>query len=651
MRPAPCGTWSSPVSAAVVASGSLRLSEVQLDGDETYWLEGRPLEGGRSVLVRRSPDGAIADVTPPGSNVRTAVHEYGGGSYVVHAGAVCYSEFADGRLYRLVAGGSPEPLTPARAWRHADLAVDPERQRLVCVREDHTAPGDAVTTLVGIALDGSGRESVLASGYDFYAAPRVSPDGRRLCWLAWRHPQMPWDGTELWVAEFDASGQPVAPLLVAGGPSESVYQPGWDPTGTLLFVSDRSGWWRPCRWRDGLVETVPGTDVPGVEFGRPQWQFGTATWACAGPASLVLAHTQDGLWRLGALEAGAPALRDLAPDLQPSEWLAADARRVVCVASSPRALPAVVEVSLGTGHVSVLRQGNASPLDPEAVSVAVPIEFPTDGGRTAHAFHYPPRSATCAVPEGERPPLIVIGHGGPTAAASAGLSLAVQFWTSRGFAVADVNYSGSSGYGRAYRERLRGAWGVADVADLVAVARHLVAEGLVDPARLIIRGGSAGGYTALAALTFRPGTFQAAASYFGVSDLEALAQDTHKFESRYLDGLVGPWPAAQETYRARSPIHAVDRLSCALIVFQGQDDRVVPPSQSARMVEAVRARGFPVAYLLFEGEQHGFRRAETIQQCLESELGFYGAVFGFLPAGDLAPVPIDNRPGAENGDS
>jgi dipeptidyl aminopeptidase/acylaminoacyl peptidase len=658
----PYGTWPSPISAQTLAAQGLRLSGVSVSGDDIYWIEGRPAEGGRNVLVRLAADGRRLDLTPAGFNVRTRVHEYGGGAYLVDGATVYFSNFADQRVYRIDIDGAhqPEALTPEGSWCYADFAMDPARRRLVCVREDHTVEGrEAVTTLVSIALPAEGRAGatgaatfdgavhLLADGYDFYSTPRVRPDGRWLSWICWRHPRMPWDGTELWVGAIAPDGSLTGSRRVAGGDRESIYQPGWSPDGGLYFASDRDDWWRLYRVADpsgDAVEPVLADPPAEAEFGRPQWIFGTATWAFATPDRLVVSYTTRGQWRLGVIDVNARTLRDVPTSLEPDEWLAATATHAVLVAGSPTRADAVMRIDLNTGAETELCASSTLTLDAAALSVPEPVEFPTGGGLTAHAFYYPPRSAACTAPVGERPPLIVIGHGGPIAAAQSTLDLKIQYWTSRGFAVADVNYGGSTGYGRAYRERLNGQWGIVDVADLINAAQYLVREGKADPDRLIIRGGSAGGYTVLVALTMHPEVFKAGASYYGISDLEVLASDSHKFESRCLDILVGPYPAERDTYRARSPIYFVDRLECALILLQGLEDKVVPPNQSEMMAEAARAKGCPVAYLAFEGEQHGFRRAETIIRSQEAELYFYGAVFGFTPADVLEPVPIDNLP-------
>jgi dienelactone hydrolase len=628
------GTWKSPIAAQAVAAATLRLGGVALDGEDIYWIEGRPEDNGHNVIVKRSPDGRIADVTPAGTNVRTRVHEYGGGAYAVAHGIVYYAEFADQRLYRLTPGGTPEPLTPPGDWFYADCSIDPSRRRIVCVREDHTAPErEAVTTLVSLPLAAPpSAGEVIVSGHDFYSTPRFSPDGSRLSWLAWRHPNMPWDGTELWVADVSGDGTLDQPRHVAGGEADAIFQPGWSPDGTLYFVSDSTGWWNLYRVRNNRVELVLAMEA---DFGRPQWQLGMSTWAFAGASRLAVNYQQRGRWRLATIDVQTGTCTPVCTNLEPGENISATGSHAVFAGGTATAPDAVVRVDLDTGTAETFRAASDLVIDDGYLSTPEAIEFPTEGGLTAHAFYYAPRNRDFAGAPDERPPLIVISHGGPTASTSARLNWEVQYWTSRGFAVVDVNYGGSSGYGRAYRRRLNGQWGVVDVADSVNAAKYLAARGQADPDRLAIRGRSAGGYTTLAALTFCQGVFKAGASYYGISDLEAMARDTHKFESRYLDSLIGPYPAEREIYRARSPIHFVDRLSCPVIFFQGLEDRVVPPAQSRIMADALRAKGLPVAILTFEGEQHGFRKRDTIVRCLEAELDFYGAAFGFEPADRL----------------
>ena len=631
----PYGTWPSPITPALVAAQGLRLGAVLVDGDDIYWTEGRALESGRSVLVRRTADGRIEDVTPSPFNVRTRVHEYGGGAYVVSGGVIFFSNFSDQRIYCADSRTPAYAVTPEGAWFYADAVIDAARRRLICVREDHGSMGrgpqsdpanhaEPTNTLVSIPLDGPpSAGDVLVSGDDFYSTPRLSPGGSQLAWISWRHPRMPWDGTELWVADIAADGSLANRRLVAGGETESIYQPGWSPAGELYFVSDRDGWWRLYRSDRSDVRGVLSESPADAEFGQPQWIFGTSTWAFAGPSRMVVSYTRRGRWHLATIDVESGTLTDLPTDLAPHDWLVATPTHAVTVAGTSSSPDAVVRIALADGAVETLRRCSSHDVPRGCVSVPETIEFPTGDGLAAHAFYYPPRLEGHQAPAGDLPPLIVVSHGGPTTATSATFDLKLQYWTSRGFAVVDVNYGGSSGYGRDYRRRLNWQWGIVDVEDCVNAARYLASAGKADPRRLVIRGGSAGGYTTLAALTFHPGVFAAGASYYGISDIEVLARDTHKFESRYLDTLVGPYPAAADVYKARSPIHFVDDLACPLILFQGLEDKVVPPNQSQMMADAVRAKGLRVDYLTFEGEQHGFRKAETIVRCLEAELAFY----------------------------
>jgi dipeptidyl aminopeptidase/acylaminoacyl peptidase len=647
---APFGSWPSPISAELVAAGGVSLDEVRVAGSAVCWVEGRPLEGGRQVVCRAEQGGPVEELVPGGFNARTRVHEYGGGAYALDGATLYFSNFADQRLYRLDPGaGRPRPITPEppspAAHRYADTQPTPDGRRLVCVRERHQ-DGHVHNELVALAADGQGEPVVLAAGRDFYASPRVSPDGRRLAWLEWDHPNMPWDGTELRLAELGGDGLAGDPVTVAGGPEESVFQPEWSPDGVLHLVSDASGWWNLYRAGPGGLEALAPAEE---EFGHPQWVFGMSTYAFLPGGRIACVHGRGPMQRLGVLEPDAEGARG-APGYTLADLelpftafhpphLRAVGDRLACIAGSPTRARAVVVIDPAAGAVEVLRSSEDEPLDPGYLTVPEPIEFPTSGGRTAHALYYPPANRDHEGPAGERPPLVVASHGGPTSGVGSDLRVSYQFFTSRGIAVVDVDYGGSTGYGRAYRKRLEGEWGVVDVDDCVAAARHLARRGDVDPARLAIRGGSAGGYTTLCALTFRD-DFAAGASYYGVADVAALARDTHKFESRYLDRLIGPWPEAEERYRERSPIHFTDRLSCPVVLLQGLEDEVVPPAQAEMMAAALDAKGIPHAYLLFPGEQHGFRQAAHIRRALEAELYFYSRVLGFELADPVAPIPI-----------
>jgi len=640
---APYGAWKSPITSDLVVADAVRLGEVQLDGEALCWIEVRPQEGGRNVVVRRTPDGHTADVTPPGFNARTRVHEYGGASYVVDQGTVYFSNFEDQRLYRQDPGSAPRPVTPELALRYADGIIDQRRNRIIAVREDHRqSDQQAVTTIVAIDVAGGAQQQVLVSGNDFYSNPRLSPDGRQLAWLTWNHPNMPWDGTELRVAYLDAEGRLGPAERVAGGETESIFQPEWSPGGTLYFVSDRTGWWNLYRWQDPGVEPVTRLEA---ELGVPQWVFGMSTYAFESANRVVCRIIERGRQRLALVDTGtremAPVETRLEEFGQFGTYLRAAPGMAVVIAGSATQLPAMVRIDLRSGEAEVLRRSSPITIDPGYVSGGEAIEFPTTGGLTAHAFFYPPVNRDFRAPDGERPPLLVHIHGGPTAMVGRTMDLELQYWTSRGVAALDVNYGGSSGYGRAYRERLNGQWGVVDVDDAVSAARYLVAEGLVDGKRLAITGGSAGGYTVLCALAFRD-AFTAGASHFGISDLEVFVGDTHKFELRYMDRLVGPYPERRDLYRQRSAIHYIDRFSAPVILFQGLEDKIVPPNQAELIVAALRQKGLPVAYVPFEGEQHGFRRVENIKRAIEGEFYFYSRIFGFKPADQLEPVQIDN---------
>jgi dipeptidyl aminopeptidase/acylaminoacyl peptidase len=633
---APYGAWKSPITSDLIVSGTIGLGRIVLDGDDTYWTEMRPAERGRYVIVRRTASGQISDITPSPFSARTRVHEYGGGSYSVLHGVVYFSNFADQRLYRLEPGAEPHPTTPELDLRYADMIFDRHHHRLICVREDHTATDrEAVNAIVAL---GHGEARVLAGGYDFYSSPRLSPDGRFLAWLSWRHPNMPWDGTELWTAEIAEDGALHDQRLIAGGENESIFQPEWSPDGMLVFVSDRTGWWNLYRSRDGSVEPLCPMEA---EFGLPQWAFGMRTYGFASPSRAICIYIKQGIAYLGDLDIPSGNLKSIETAFSDIAGIQVSADRAVFVGASPTGMSAIVSLDLATFKTEVLRRASELVIDPGYISPPQAIEFPTTNGLTAHAFFYAPRNRDFVAPDGERPPLLVMSHGGPTAATSPALSLGIQYWTSRGIGVLDVNYGGSTGYGRAYRERLNGQWGVVDVDDCANGALYLAKQGLIDGNRLAITGGSAGGYTTLCALTFRD-VFKAGASHFGVSDLEALSIDTHKFESRYSDRLVGPFPEARELYRERSPIHFTDRLSAPVIFFQGLEDKIVPPNQAEMMVEALRAKGLPVAYVAFEGEQHGFRQAAHIKRALDGEFYFYSRVFGFDPADAIEPVAIEN---------
>lgn len=640
---APYGSWKSPITSDLIVSETIGLGAISIDREDIYWIEVRFAEAGRYVLVRCTPDGKSEEVTPDPYNVRTRVHEYGGGSYIVSEGIIFFSNFYDQRVYQMKPGQEPRPITPAEDLRYADFILDSSKGRLICVREDHTV-GDreAVNTIVSLNINPANPAhnpgEILVSGNDFYAFPRLSPDGRTLAWTTWNHPNMPWDGTELWVAEISSNGSLAKPQRVAGGPEESIFQPSWSPDGVLYYVSDRTGWWNLHCWQDGHQEILVEMQA---EFGVPQWLFGSSTYGFVSTERLVVAYVQRGNSHLATIDLKSKALTDIPCPYTDIWGVRVAGNRVLFTGGSPLESTSIIFLDLKSRAFQILRRSSQLSVDPGYLSIPQEIEFPTEGGLSAFGFFYAPKNREFKSPPGELPPLLVMSHGGPTGSTSSLLDLGIQYWTSRGIAVLDVNYGGSTGYGRAYRKRLEGQWGVVDVDDCVNGARYLVQHGLVDGERLAITGGSAGGYTTLCALTFRD-VFKAGASHFGIGDLVTFVQDTHKFESRYLDRLVGPYPEQEALYKARSSIYHTDQLSCPMILFQGLEDKIVPPNQSESMYAAVKAKGLPVAYLAFEGEQHGFRRAENIKRALDGELYFYSRIFGFDMTDPIEPVEIDN---------
>ncbi|HEX4377559.1 MAG TPA: prolyl oligopeptidase family serine peptidase [Steroidobacteraceae bacterium] len=652
---APYGSWASPLSAEAVGAARVHLGDLRSAGRTLYWTQSVPSAGGISAVFARYDDTPAKMVTPQGVNVRTRVHEYGGAPYAVLDDIIYYSQFADQRLYALSAGEAPKALTPS-GYRFADCTAANDRAgpaSLICVREDHTTSGNVRNAVVRLPLagddardggggggggEGEGEGEVLYGESDFVASPRISPDGHQLAFVAWNHPNMPWDGTELKVASIGERGIE-APVTVAGGATQSVVDPQWDADGTLYFISDRSGYWNLYAWNGTGVRAVWARDA---DFATPQWSLGQTHYALSGDGRALVCFGEGGIQRLAVVDLRRGTGRVLAsPYVEYAGFARLDVNQVAVIAGAAQAPSTIVSIDITQGTSRTLHESSAAPLAPERVSVAVPMEFVSAHERKAHAFYYGPLNPDFRAPPGTLPPLLTLVHGGPTGQASPAYSSRIQFWTSRGFAVVDVNYGGSSGFGRAYRQQLNGQWGVVDVEDVIAAARFLVTTGRADPAHTAISGGSAGGYTVLAALSSSD-AFKAGADYYGVSDMTVLARDTHKFESRYLDTLIGPLPQAQSIYDSRSPLNHLDGFKAPLIVFQGEDDPVVPPNQSALIVEALRSRGIPLAYLLFPGEAHGFRKPETIVRSLECELSFYGQVFGFTPADTLPLLSIEN---------
>ncbi len=640
----PYGTWTSPISAADVAAGSTRAGQIIVSDGIVYWSESRPKEAGRVAIMRRLKNGEVAEATPSDFNCRTRVHEYGGGAFFADGTTLYASNYADQRLYKIELGADPVSITPESeipaGLRYADGRLSPDRSRITCVRELHDADGAVVNDLVVLSPNGESEPKVIASGRDFYAAPRPSSDGSRLAWLEWDQPNMPWDGTELWVAAIESDGTLQKPEMIAGGVEESIFQPEWGPADTLHFVSDQSGWWNIYRWKEGESQSLAPMEA---EFGWPMWIFGLSQYVFLADGQIACIYSHDGLDTLAVVQGQELRPLDLELTAFRPRSLHYDPSldRLIFVGGNPDIPARAYAFAVDSGELEPLSHA-AEDLPNEAdISHASPITFPTAGGHEAHGFYYAPRNSKFTGPEGELPPLVVVSHGGPTSQTDSEFSLARQYMTSRGFAVVDVNYRGSTGYGRAYRRLLNGEWGVADVEDCIFATRYLADRGKVDGDRLIIRGGSAGGYTTLCALVFHD-VFALGASYYGIADVEALALDTHKFEARYLDSMIGPYPEQIERYRERSPIHFVDQISSPLILLQGLEDKVVPPAQAELMVAALEKKGLPYAYLEFEGEAHGFRDSENIKRALEAEMYFYSKVFGFELGEVVEPVPIKN---------
>ncbi len=630
---APFGSWESPITTDLITKGAVGLGGIALDGDDLYWLEQRPWEKGRSVLVRQCGDGAPVDLTPAPLTVRSRAHEYGGGAFAVCDGQVWFSDGGDDGVRHIAVNGTIDVVYREAGARYADFAVDLARERLICVEEKIVEDNEPENCLVALDFDGS--RQVIAAGADFYAAPKLSPNGDRLAWVEWAHPNMPWDGTRCREALINPDGTVLTIAEIAGGKDESIFQPEYAPDGTLYYVSDASGYWNLYR----AGEEPAHFNVP-AEFGLPHWQFGMRTYAFLDETRAIVAFARDGDWQLGLFDLSAPTLTPLETGWCRFDGLVADGGKIAFLGQRAGAPAAAVMLDLDQREERIVKLSTDLRPREDDVSLARKVSFESRGGRVSHGFYYPPANAAFSGLERERPPLIVKGHGGPTGQTSPGYSLKIQFWTSRGFAVLDVDYGGSTGYGRDYRKSLDGQWGIVDVEDCVAGAEWAAREGLADPDRLAISGGSAGGFTVLSALAFHD-TFKAGCSSYGIGDLEALAADTHKFESRYLDGLIGPYPQSKDVYRARSPLHHADGLDCPVLFLQGVEDKVVPPNQAEAMHGKLREKGIPTAMVLFEGEGHGFRQAGNIQAALEAELSFYGQVFGFEPADIETPITID----------
>ncbi len=656
---APYGSWKSPVDSATIASGTLRLSQPQFDGEDLYWIEGRPTDGGKQALVRRDKNGLVTDVSPKGFNVRSTVNEYGGAPYLVRDKKIFCSNYSDQVVYQINPDSTAPvderriPLTPEGEFYFADFEYDRKRNRLLLVTEDHSDPTkQPVTTINCVSIAEPGAKStkqrmeVLVSGNDFYSNPRVSPDGTLLAWISWDHPNMPWDGTALWMAEIGEDGTLSKHRKIAGADDESVVQPVWAPSGDLLFISDRLGWWNIYSLPNPKKNLNPIALLDkNADCAQPQWVFGMCNYCFLNDTTLAATCFEKGSWNLVTITIDATYRKKLAETIETPltdiSYLTTNGGKLAMIGGSPMMDEAIFEVDTQTWSTSVVKSTTSSTIDTGYISVAQAVEFPSERNLLANAYFYPPTNKDFVAPEGELPPLLLHVHGGPTAAASNTLDASVQYWTSRGFAFMDVNYAGSSNYGRQYRQRLTLNWGLVDLEDCQNAAKFAATNGWVDPKRMMITGGSAGGFTSLCALTFSD-VFATGASHYGISNLETLVADTHKFESRYLDRIVGPYPEYKQVYQNRSPINNLDKVARPIIFFQGLEDKVVPPPQTEAMVQALRKKKIPFCYISYEGEQHGFRIAKNIKRTLDAEYLFYTRILGITPCEDLEEIEIEN---------
>ena len=635
----PFGSWHSPLSAKQLAAAAVAFGQVRCTADTVYWTEMRPDEQGRNAFMR-CHTGHAPEECLPGFNVRSRVHEYGGGAFAVDRDIWVVNNDSDHGVYVIEGDKPPRQIASSNPdRRYTDFVIDQIRNRIICVCEDHGSgniyPNNRLVVLEIHKPDGEG---VLVSGADFYASAALSPDGSQLAWLSWNFPNMPWDGTDLWLADIDADGALTNTKKIAGGAMESIFQPQWSPGGELFFVSDRSGWWNIYCYRTDKDVAVY---TKNAEFGLPQWVFGMSTYGFIGASRLFCSYTEDGKWYLDTVDLKTKEVSHIDSAYTDISNISTCHDSLYFIGASSVLGAAICRYELMSKKFTNIYCPAASTLDQTSISVAQAVQYPTADGSMVHAFYYPPCNSNYTGPRDALPPLLVKSHGGPTAATSSKLNNKIQFWTSRGFAVLDVNYRGSTGYGRDYRMRLNGHWGLADVEDCVAGARFLVDSGWVDKNKMAISGSSAGGYTTLCALIFSD-VFGAGASYYGIGNLEDLVKDTHKFEAHYLDTLVGPYPQALEKYHNRSPVNYADRLSRPVIFFQGGKDKVVPPAQAENMVQILRNKKLPVAYIFFSNEQHGFRNAKNIERALESEYYFYTKVFGFTCADEIEPYKIEN---------
>lgn len=620
---APFGSWESPITTDLMVKDSISFNEMQADDEGLYWTETHPKEKGRSALVRY--DGKETFLAPE-ANIRSRVHEYGGGAFCLVEGSIVFSNDADQQLYRLEKNGTVKKLTDAPDCRFADGC------RSIWVCEKHA--GEVQNFLVRV--DESGVHEI-ASGHDFYSSPRISPDGKKLAFITWDFPYMQWDSSTVWLADIGEDGKLHNLTPISGGPDESVCQVQWSSDGALHFVSDNTGFWNLYRFHHGQIENLCEMEA---EFGVPAWVFGRPTYTFLPDGKIVCMYAVKGIDHLGIIDPENHSLTDLKLPFTSVHNLVTRQGKVYFFGATAIHPTSLVCLDPATNRYEIVKQSLPTPITQEWISTAEIIEYPAADGKVGYAFYYPPKNPNFQASEDERPPLIVKCHGGPTGRSYAQLSLETQYWTTRGYAFVDVNYGGSTGYGRAYFKRLEKNWGIVDVNDCISAAKVLIERNLADPKRLLIRGGSAGGYTTLAALTFHD-VFAAGTSYYGVSDLELLFEDTHKFEARYTDLLIGPYPEEIDLIRARSPINYIDKISVPVLLLQGGEDKIVLPNQSQRIYDALKQKGVPVGMIIFEDEGHGFRQAANIKRSLEAELYFYSKVLGITLPQPFKEPPVD----------
>ncbi len=640
---APCGSWKSPITSNLITSSQIKLSDLSISDDGIFWNELRPQENGRSLIVKWYKN-KKTDFLPSGFSARSRVHEYGGGAFLIHKEVAFFSNEKDQHFYAAYPNGQTIDLTHSDSRRYANPIFDPYRNCIYAIEEDHQDKHTVINRLVKIDPEGKQPVEVVHEGHDFYSSPTLHPEGTHIAFLAWNHPNMPWDGTELLIGLLDKNSKILEEERVAGGCFESIFQPEWSPSGCLHFVSDKNGWWNLyVKGEKGITNLCP----VNAEFGTAQWIFGISRYAFLPNGKIACIYTKKGIDYLGILDPQNKEIDTLPLGFTSFSSIKALNKTLIFTAASPQTLNAIWQYDLEKQNLKLLQSSLLVDIDPTYLSIPETIDFLTTNKQDAFGLYYNPKNKDFTMPDNEKPPLIVRSHGGPSTHIPLALDLEVQFWTSRGFAVLDVNYGGSTGYGRQYRQRLKGNWGIVDVDDCVNGALHLVKNKQADPKRLIIKGRSAGGFTTLVALAFKK-VFTCGASYYGISDLEAMTNHTHKFESHYLEGLIGAYPEKKNRYIKRSPIHHMKNFSSPIILFQGGKDKVVPKIQSEMIFNCLKKRNIPVTYLFFKEEAHGFRIAKNIQKCLESELFFYSKIFHLKANETLPSVPINNSEALED---